>query len=225
LTHFAGVIAAAGAGRRMAAETKKVYLPLKDRPLLVWAVEPFLSCPGLLRLVVVVPQADTRKTEDLLAAHLPLERVGIVAGGTRRQDSVYRGLLALEDLDPRIVLVHDGARPFIRRELIERVAATARRCGACIPVRPALEATKLVGDSGLVISDLPRHHVMLAQTPQGFHYSALLAAFLRAEEADPEREYVDEAEIFGAHAGPVCTIPGDGQNRKITYPQDLEGRP
>lgn len=223
MTDFAVVIAAGGSSRRMAAEAKKEYLPLNNRPLLAWTVDPFLCCPGLLRLIVVIPEADKSKAERLLAGHLSLEKVRFVAGGPRRQDSVYRGLLALEELDPPIVLVHDGARPHVRRELIEHVAAMTRQYGACIPVHPALEAAKLVGDSGLVVSDLPRSAVMLAQTPQGFHFSSLLAAYRQAGETDREREYVDDAEIFGAFAGPVLTIPGDIRNRKITYPHDLPG--
>jgi 2-C-methyl-D-erythritol 4-phosphate cytidylyltransferase len=223
LTQFAGVIAAAGASRRMAAETKKEYLLLEDRPLLAWAVEPFLSCPGLLRLIVVVPEADRLRAERLLASCLPLEKISFVAGGTRRQDSVHCGLLALKELDPEIVLIHDGARPYLCRELIERVAAMTRRYGACIPVQPALEAAKLVGASGLVVSDLPRSHVMMAQTPQGFRFSPLLAAYARAGREPGGREYFDDAEIYNAFAGPVHTIAGEAGNRKITYPQDLPG--
>jgi len=220
LNPFAGVVAAAGASRRMAAKTKKEYLTLKDRPLLAWAVEPFLDCPGLLQLVVVVPEADLELARQLLAARLPLDKICFTSGGRRRQDSVYSGLLALQKLSPAIVLVHDGARPYLSRELIERVVEDTCRYGASIPVQPALEATKLVGDSNLVLGDLPRSRVMLAQTPQGFHYTTLLAAYRRAD-ARQEREYYDDAEVFSAFAGPVHTIPGEAENRKITYSADL----
>ena len=158
----------------------------------------------------------------LLSIHLPLDKICFTSGGRRRQDSVYRGLLALQQLAPPIVLIHDGARPYLSRELIERVVEDTRRYGASIPVQPALEATKLVGDSNLVLGDLPRSRVMLAQTPQGFHYTTLLAAYRRAD-GRQEREYYDDAEVFSAFAGPVHTIPGEAENRKITYPKDLYG--
>jgi 2-C-methyl-D-erythritol 4-phosphate cytidylyltransferase len=222
LNQFAGVIAAAGASRRMAAGTKKEYLTLKDRPLLAWAVEPFLRCPGLLQLVVVVPEADLELARRLLAASLSLDKIRFTSGGRRRQDSVYLGLLALQKLAPPTVLIHDGARPYLSRELIERVADDTRHFGACIPILPALEASKLVGDSGLVLGDLPRSRVMFAQTPQGFCYATLLAAYRRAD-GRQEREYYDDAEVFSAFAGPVHTIPGEAENRKITFEEDLYG--
>jgi 2-C-methyl-D-erythritol 4-phosphate cytidylyltransferase len=117
------------------------------------------------------------------------------------------------------VLIHDGARPWIDKTLVETVLEATRVWGACIPVTEASEAPKKVGASGLILEDLPRQQIRMAQTPQGFLYSRILDAHNRATE-NP-RLFFDDAEVYAAYAGPVFTVAGSRANRKITYREDL----
>ena len=117
------------------------------------------------------------------------------------------------------MLIHDGARPWIDKALIERVLEGTRKWGACIPVVDSSEAPKRIGPSGLILEDLPREHLKMAQTPQGFLYKRILEAHQRAK--DSSHLFLDDAEVYAACWSGVFTVPGDRKNKKITFKEDL----
>lgn len=219
MSAVAGVITSAGSSQRWGRGEKKEYALLGGLPVLAHAASPFLDLSADLQLALTVPPGHAQRVRALLEPHLDPTRLRIVEGGPTRQVSVLLGLEALGDLEPELVLIHDGARPWVSRELIRRVLEAARLHGACIPVLEPSEAPKLIGPSGLILSDLPRALVQLAQTPQGFRYRSILEAHRRA--AGGPRHYADDAEVYAAFCGPVHTVPGEPANRKITYPRDL----
>jgi 2-C-methyl-D-erythritol 4-phosphate cytidylyltransferase/2-C-methyl-D-erythritol 4-phosphate cytidylyltransferase/2-C-methyl-D-erythritol 2,4-cyclodiphosphate synthase len=199
---------------------KKEFRSLDGVPVLVLAVRPFLA-GAARRVALTLPAGRIPEASALLVPHVDLASLALVEGGATRQESVRRGLLALADDPPDVVLIHDGARPWLSADLLERVLAAAARHGACVPVLEAAEAVKEVeAGTAFVRRHLPRHAIMLAQTPQGFAYREILAAH---EKAHAEGlAFVDDAEVFDRFVGPVAWVPGDPANRKITFATDLE---
>jgi 2-C-methyl-D-erythritol 4-phosphate cytidylyltransferase len=221
LSVVAGVITSAGSSRRWGGSEKKEYAGLQGRPVLAHAVLPFLEIDPDMLLVLTVPPGHTEQARSLLEPHLPSASLRFVEGGPSRQASVHLGLETLRDLRPEIVLIHDGARPWVSAALIRRVLEATRLHGACIPVLEPSEAPKLVGPSGVIVADLSRRLVQFAQTPQGFIFQRILEAHRRA--SGGSRIHLDDAEVYAAFCGPVYTVPGEPANRKITYPRDLLG--
>jgi 2-C-methyl-D-erythritol 4-phosphate cytidylyltransferase len=209
------VIVAGGSGRRMggAGRAPKQYLRLRGVPILRWAVQPFLDHPGVHEVVVVLPPADAGEPPEWLRS-LP---VHVVAGGAERSDSVWNGLQALPGEDG-LVLVHDGARPFVTHELIDRVIRAAPAGGA-IPGLRATDTLKQVDAAGRVVATLDRDRVFGAQTPQGFPLGLLLRAYRTArEEGWPS---TDDATLFERLGAEVRVVEGSPENLKITRPVDL----
>ncbi len=204
----------------MGGPTKKEYRLITGMPVLAHSVLPFLSA-GFSPIVITIPAGHADEAAALLRPHLSLDAVRFVEGGATRQESVFFGLRSLEADAPRIVLIHDGARPWVSAELALRVAAAAEIHGACVPVTEATEAVKEIDQSGMVLRHLPRPAIRFAQTPQGFLFDRILAAHGKAREAGVC--CVDDGEVFEQFAGPVAWVPGDPDNRKITHEWDLEG--
>jgi 2-C-methyl-D-erythritol 4-phosphate cytidylyltransferase len=219
LSSDAVIITAAGSSKRWADQQKKEYAFLDGRPVLSRAIEPFLEITPALRIVVTLPAGDIPQARNLLQPHIETERILLVPGGRSRQESVRLGLESLREEPPPLVLIHDGARPWIEVDLIHQVLEGARRWGACIPVVAASEAPKHIGSSGLILEDLPRDQYKLAQTPQGFRYDRILEAHLKAR--DSLHLFLDDAEVFAARGWGVFTVPGSRRNRKITFKEDL----
>jgi 2-C-methyl-D-erythritol 4-phosphate cytidylyltransferase len=215
----AAIVTAAGASRRMGGQTKKEYRLIAGMPVLARSVLPFLSA-GFSPVVVTVPAGHAEEAAALLRPHLSLDDVRFVQGGETRQESVFLGLCSLEGDAPRIVLIHDGARPWVSAELALRVAGAAEISGACVPVTEVAEAVKEIGQSGMILRHLPRRTIRFAQTPQGFQFDRILDAHKKAREAGAR--CVDDGEVFELFAGPVAWVPGDPDNRKITRERDLE---
>jgi 2-C-methyl-D-erythritol 4-phosphate cytidylyltransferase len=204
----------------MGGQSKKEYRLLAGIPVLARAVLPFLAT-GCSPVVVTIPAGHADEAAALLRPHLSLDAVRFVEGGATRQESVFFGLRSLEGDAPRIVLIHDGARPWVSTELALRVAAAAEIHGACVPVTDATEAVKEIGQSGMILRHLRRQTIRFAQTPQGFLYDRILAAHRKAREAGAC--CADDGEVFEQFAGSVAWMPGDPDNRKITHEWDLEG--
>ena len=233
----AAVVTAAGASTRMGGAAKKEFRSLGGVPVLALAIRPFLSA-GFERIVVTLPAGRLGNASALLAPFLDVATLTLVEGGATRQESVRLGLRALADDPPDLVLIHDGARPWLAPALLACVAEAAERFGACVPVVEVTEAVKEVGeepgggtdgtaaapgDAQLVLRHLPRRHLRFAQTPQGFSYPRIVAAHERARAEG--LSFVDDAEVFDRFAGPVAWVPGDPSNRKITFSDDLEEAP
>ncbi|MBI9083788.1 MAG: 2-C-methyl-D-erythritol 4-phosphate cytidylyltransferase [Desulfobacterales bacterium] len=215
------IIVAAGKGLRMKRCRPKQFLPLAGRPILSSTLAAFNACPQIRRIVLVVPAADF----DFCRGHvLPdaVPRVGVclVAGGLRRQDSVYNGLSAMDDGDPdRVVLIHDGVRPFVTPSLICACIDAAREFGACVPCVSLQDTVKRIGDDDTVVRTLDRGSLRLAQTPQAFHFALIRSAHEQARRDN----YLgtDDASLVERLGSPVRMIEGSRTNVKITTAEDL----
>jgi 2-C-methyl-D-erythritol 4-phosphate cytidylyltransferase len=216
------VVVAAGSGRRMGGAVPKQFLSVAGVPLVLRALRPFLSHPEVHQVVVVLPAADLASPPEWLAPLLG-HRLTAVAGGEQRMDSVERGLAALS-AEVEIVLVHDGARPFPRPEVIDGVIAAARQGYGALAAVPVTDTLKEAGPSSEgravpVRRTVPRDGLWRAQTPQGFPRSVLTAAFRAAREQG--REATDDAALVEALGTPVVLVEDSPTNLKVTTGDDL----
>lgn len=212
------VVVAAGAGRRLGGRKEKLFLPLGGKPLLARTLLSFQRSVGVDEIVLVASPAVEKRYRREVEGRVSLSKVAaVVRGGPRRQDSVYLGLLAFSS-PPRLVLIHDGDRPFITLDLIAEVIEHALPEGAMAAV-PAKDTIKWSED-GCVNRTLDRSRVWLAQTPQGFPYPEILAAHREARKRN--REVTDDASLLEERGRKVLIIPGSYDNIKVTTPEDIE---
>jgi 2-C-methyl-D-erythritol 4-phosphate cytidylyltransferase len=210
------IIVAAGSSRRMGG-ADKLWIDLGGQPLLARTVAAVTALPNLAELVVVAgPETLARATKP--AGREFWSRVDRwVPGGATRQDSVYCGLEALGNYP--IVLVHDGARPLVRRETLERGVAAAQTHGAVLAAVPVTDTIKVVGDGERVRSTLDRAVLRAAQTPQVFAGPLLREAYARVGAA--RAGCTDDAAVVELAGIPVYTFLGDRDNIKVSTPADL----
>jgi len=210
--HVSALIAAGGRGSRFGAAQPKQFLSLGGRSILERSVDAFRNCPVIDDLVVAVPpEVAENPPASLLSGSKPIE---IVAGGTRRQDSVANAFARVVDRAD-IVVIHDAARPFVTDDTIRRTVAAAIESGAAIAAIAAHDTVKRANASRLVMATLPREEIFLAQTPQAFRTAVLKDALALTSDATDEAMLAEQA----GHA--VQIVEGDPRNVKITTPADL----
>jgi len=207
------VIVAAGRGRRFG--SAKQFAALKGRPVLDWTLDAFEAHPEVGGIVLVLP--DEKDGGPFLGRHPKIRAV--VRGGRRREDSVRRGFARVRAGAGDVVLVHDGVRPLVSREVISRVIRAARRGGAAIPVVPVEDTIKEVV-RGKVARTVDRANLYRVQTPQGFSYAVLDKALGRAGRKKPAA--TDEAALAERAGVKVRVVEGDPGNIKVTTPSDLK---
>jgi 2-C-methyl-D-erythritol 4-phosphate cytidylyltransferase len=215
----AAVVLAGGSGSRLGAGVNKVFLPVRDLPVLVRSVTTALSVPGVDRVVVVVRRDEREAVSELLAPHLGQHEVWLVDGGAERHDSEWNSLKALApEIDSGaidIVAIHDGARPLASIKLWSEVIEAARASGGAIPV---VETSDLIQKDGQPIAA----RLGAVQTPQAFWAEPLLAAHRAAFEAGART--TDTAaclEEFGSGDFRITAVASDAGNLKVTWPEDL----
>ncbi|KAA0211259.1 2-C-methyl-D-erythritol 4-phosphate cytidylyltransferase [bacterium] len=231
MSEFSLIIVAGGMGTRMQSATKKPFLEIGGRPMLEHTCRAFAGVRGIVETVIVLPPDEIARLTGAPAQSVELASVkgggelldtlralGVtrfVAGGARRQDSVHNGLAACRLGE--FVLVHDAARPFVRRDHVEAVMAQARQSGAAILALPVKDTLKRVDDAGRIVGTVDRKHLWAAQTPQAARRKDLLGAFARFGKED----VTDDAALL-ERAGIACTVvTGDAGNFKVTTPDDL----
>ncbi len=213
MRRVAAVIVAAGEGRRFGAA--KQFAVFREKLILDWSIEAFELHDGVDDIILVLP--DEKDREKYFAR---FEKISdVVRGGRRRQDSVVHGFERIRAEETRIVLVHDGVRPLVSREVISRVIEETQRSGAAVPAVP-VEDTIKEAEEGRVVRTLDRSRLFRVQTPQGFSYSVLEKA-LRFAQRDGYHAS-DEAGLVEKLGHPVALVEGDLRNIKITTPTDLK---
>ncbi|MGQ9824761.1 MAG: 2-C-methyl-D-erythritol 4-phosphate cytidylyltransferase [Desulfotomaculales bacterium] len=213
------VVLAAGRSRRMGEGVNKQLVLLAGRPVLAHSLAVLEECTAVEEYVVVVAPGEEEKIGRLAREEWGCRKLAAaVAGGETRQESVRRGLAALPP-DTRIVVVHDGARPFITVELVNRVISAAALWGAAIPAVPVKETVKKAAGS-FVAATVDREGLWLAQTPQAFFYSLLREAHLRAGKNGAAA--TDDAALLEVLGTRVRIVEGSVFNIKITTPEDLD---
>jgi 2-C-methyl-D-erythritol 4-phosphate cytidylyltransferase len=232
------IIPAAGLGTRMApmpgakdAKTKKPqpskqFTNLAGTPILLHTLRKFAAVAAVSEIWIALRENEiagfrerlSREAKDVLK-----KKVELVAGGEHRQQSVEHALNAISAAADDVVLVHDAVRPLVSQEIIQDVIAAAAKYGAAIAGLPAVDTVKQVertSEGAIVKATIPRAGVVLAQTPQGFHFNVIKKAF---DEASADGFLgTDEASLAERSGHAVAVVMGSPRNIKITTPADME---
>lgn len=220
----AAIVLAGGSGTRVGAEQNKVYLPLAGRAVVSWSLDTLAGVAGIGPVVLVARAEDRDLAGRVLDRDVEYGGVEIVAGGATRQDSELAGL---RHLAARIrsgavdtVLVHDGARPLVGRELVVAVLTAARESGGAVPGLPRHDLAT-AGPDGIGLAGPAPAGLVAVQTPQGFAAAPLLAAY--EEAARCGFVGTDTASCVERFAPGLLirAVPGEERNVKITFPHDL----
>ncbi len=198
----------------------KQFHHLAGVPILIHTIRAFIAVPAIDPIVIVVPPLWIADTRQLLAEYaLGNKTILVVGGGARRQDSVRAGLACLTDTT-EIVLVHDGARPFVRPELIQCCLEAAWQHGAAIAAVPVKDTLKKAHPDHTIALTVDRQDLWQAQTPQAARLSLLQAAY-GANDLAGDLDVTDEAALLENSGISVSLVEGAETNIKITRPDDL----
>jgi len=207
------IIVAAGTSNRMGG-IDKVFAQLGEEPLLARIVNVFQNCPSVDQIVIVLAKKSLVQGRNLAKEYSWPKVVAICRGGLRRQDSVREGLQRLADCD--WVVIHDGARPCVNADLIERGLIAAQESGAAIAAVPVKDTIKIVSRHHFVQQTPARQSLWAAQTPQVFRYNLIAEAYRQVD-----CEVTDDAALLEQLGHKVEVYMGSYQNIKITTPDDL----
>ena len=208
------IIPAAGSGERFGEE--KQFKLLSGRPLFFHTLKLFLQSDYIDEIIVAVPSANVDSTHRDVLSMSAGKPVKVVAGGTRRQDSVKNGI-DVSDSDSTLVCIHDAARPFVTEDLIQRSIAACEFADGTVVGIPSKDTVKF-SENGLVKETLDREKIWLAQTPQCFHKNKLLQALYYAETENLTG--TDESALMEAMGFSIKLVDGDSNNFKITTKDD-----
>lgn len=213
------IVPAAGKGIRMNHSLPKQFLPIGGKPILAHTLLNLNRIPDVDSIIVVVNEGRIRWCREEVVNRFGIEKVKkVIKGGSTRQQSVSNGLKSLEE-STRIVVIHDGARPFITVDILRRVVDKAKRYGAAICAIPVQDTLKKVADNTQVESTSNRNSLWLVQTPQAFLSSLLLKAYEKA--LTDGYEGTDDSAVVERLPHPVKIVEGSPLNIKVTTPQDL----
>jgi 2-C-methyl-D-erythritol 4-phosphate cytidylyltransferase len=213
----AAIIAAAGESKRMGG-IDKVFALVGGRPVLEMAIDVFQKCRMIDRIIVVVNEEKLNLCQQVVDGggwDKAQDKVtDVCIGGKRRQDSVAAGLKQTGDCD--WVVIHDGARPLVTADLIERGLEAARETGSAIAAVPVIDTIKVAGRNDIVRMTLPRRSLRAIQTPQIFRADIIKEAY-----SQPQEDVTDDATLVEKAGYKVKLYMGSYENIKITIPADI----
>ncbi len=212
------VIVAAGRGTRMNAGINKQFIDIKGKPLLYYTLKRFEESEVIDEIVLVLSESDLNYCKDNIISKYHIKKVThIVIGGSERQHSVYRGLEALKDCD--IVLIHDGARPFVSERIINQGIEYAEVYGASASGVKPKDTIKVMDDYGFSKETLDRNKLISIQTPQCFKYDIIYGCHKRIQ--NEGIDVTDDTMVVERYGHKVFIYPGDYDNIKITTSEDI----
>lgn len=213
---YNAIVLAAGQGKRMKAGFNKQLIELNEVPLIIHSLRLFEMDDACVKIILVVSESEREIMQRLLQQY-DVNKVGqVVVGGKERQDSVYAGLKALKP--GVIVLIHDGARPFVERVTIHKIVMKAEKMGGAIAAVPVKDTIKKTNESHIV-ETVERSNLWAAQTPQAFQYDLVMHAHEDAKTSG----YIgtDDASLVERIGRSVSIVESDYLNLKLTTEEDL----
>jgi len=213
MTKVGAIVVAAGASKRMGG-VNKLYANLAGKPLLAHTVDVFQECSSIDQVVIVLSEDKVKEGQQLVEEQGWSKVVEVCPGGARRQDSVREGLERLSDC--QWVVIHDGARPCLSANLIERGLEEARQSGAAIAAIPVTDTIKVVSPGSFVEETPLRQRLWSVQTPQVFRFDIIDEAYRKAQ-----GDVTDDATLVENLGYKVKVYPGSEANIKVTTPEDL----
>ena len=212
----AAVIVAAGSSQRMGMD--KLSVMLDGQPVLVRAVNAFEQSPLISETVIVTREDRLAEISELVKTY-NLEKVSaVICGGKTRTESAFAGVMALRS-EPKLIAVHDGARPFVSQGLIERCVMKASVQYAAIPVLKSTDTLRAIDQKGVLIGTYDRDAVVRVQTPQVFLADLLKGALTDAVQKG--MTFTDDAAAVERMGLALQSVEGEEENIKLTTPQDL----
>lgn len=213
------VIVAAGLGKRMKANINKQYLLLKDKPILAYTIEKFENNENIDEIIIVTKEDEKEYCKTKVIDLYGFRKVkALVTGGQERQDSVYNGLRAC-DPQTKMVLIHDGVRPFIKNEEIDSMIEETFKVSACVTGVRVKDTIKVVDSERNIIDTPKRDNLWAVHTPQSFSYKLILEAHAKYKKENWSA--TDDSMLIEKLGIKVKMIEGSYDNIKITTPEDL----
>lgn len=211
------IILSGGRGKRMGADISKQFISINDKPILYYTIKKFMENELIDEIILVLPKDEIEycKKEVLYKNKLRVDK--IVEGGDERQDSVLNGLNAIEKTD--IVLIHDGARPFVTDKIIADGIKAAKKFKAAAPGVMPKDTIKVKDINGLSKETLKREELIAVQTPQIFDYNLILECHNKVKENNIK--VTDDTMVVETFGHKVFLYDGEYTNIKITTPEDL----
>ncbi|MEG0857491.1 MAG: 2-C-methyl-D-erythritol 4-phosphate cytidylyltransferase [Terrisporobacter sp.] len=211
------IILAGGRGKRMGSEISKQYIKIKGKPILYYTLKTFIECKSIDQITLVLPEDEIEycKYEILERYSLNIDR--IIIGGKERQDSVYNALESIVNSD--IVLIHDGARPFVSNRIIEQGIEFAKIYGAAAPGVTPKDTIKIKNSESFSIETPQRDKLVAIQTPQVFKFNTILECHKKVKEGNII--VTDDTMVAELYGNKVYLYDGEYTNIKVTTPEDL----
>lgn len=217
------IIFAGGAGQRMGREIPKQFLAWNGKAILIQTLELFERCRRIDEVIVVSKGDWIGYTKELIAEAGLKKVADVIPGGETALESQYRGLQRARELHPHTediaVLIHDGVRPLVSAETIEKCLASVHTYGSAVTVCPAIETVIQTDEAGSVTGVLDRGFCRMAKAPQGFFLKDILAVHEKTM-AEGRHSYIDSASMMFDNGFSLHTVEGEPENIKITTPLD-----
>ncbi|MEG0180994.1 MAG: 2-C-methyl-D-erythritol 4-phosphate cytidylyltransferase [Peptostreptococcaceae bacterium] len=212
------IIVAAGKGSRMKSDINKQFLKLGDREVIAHTIGKFYKNKNIDEIIIVVKEDEKEFVEKKIISKFGYKNIKIAIGGNERQDSVYNGLKQVRQ-DCKIVLIHDGARPFVNEETINNCIKYTKKYDSTVVGVPVKDTIKIVDEDNNVSVTPNRSKLWSIQTPQSFKYDLILKAHERAKE---DNYYGTDDSMLMEYSGYIVkVIEGNYNNIKITTQEDL----
>lgn len=215
------IILAAGRGRRMQSAVQKQYLLLQGKPVLYYSLKTFETCSFIDEIVLVTQKEEIDYCQKEIVEKYGFRKVTkIVAGGAERYLSVYEGLKQVGDNG--CVYIHDGARPFVNEEILERIRDGVVKYQACVAAMPVKDTIKIAGEDAFAKETPNRKYVWMVQTPQAFSSSLIKNAYQKLMDQKIDAVTDDAMVLETVEGKKVKLVEGSYRNIKITTPEDLD---
>tara|TARA_Y100001970_G_scaffold290461_1_gene424272 strand:- start:965 stop:1669 length:705 start_codon:yes stop_codon:yes gene_type:complete len=217
VSNIVAIILGAGQSNRMQG-IDKILHEIKKQPVILFSLKQFLSLQKINKIIVVSNVDNRKKIQKIIEKNIKpnqIKKIQLINGGTRRQDSVKKAIDNAPDATQFVI--HDAARPFVSKDLINNVINNLQTYDAVIPTIPISDALKKI-DKNKIIQNVDRQNYVLAQTPQGFSSQIIREAFQKIKDDD----YPDCASMILENGTNIHSISGEISNKKITSREDLD---
>ena len=223
------IVLSAGQGKRMGASVQKQYIELQGKPIIYYTLSVFQKSDIIDDIILVVGKGQINYVQEEIVQKYHFTKVKtIVEGGHERYASVWKGLKAreydkyYENIQDGYVFIHDGARPFVDEEMLERAYDTVRKYKACVAGVPSKDTIKLINEEQFAVTTPERKYVWSVQTPQVFEKTLIFEAYARLMEEECVHVTDDAMVVEQMMHLPVKLFEGSYENIKITTPEDLD---
>jgi len=218
------IIPAAGKGIRFNAKEGKLFIKIKDKPLLWHTLQPFIHSKLIDEIILIFDPLNMEKQKEIVMPWFENKPFYIVQGGVERQESIYNALKFLQqnNLKPETVIVHDGARPYVTKTIIEECITKAKKLKAVITAVAVTDTIKQSDGKDKILKTIPRENLWSVQTPQAYDYEILLNAYNKAYQDNFLG--TDDAMLLERLNINVYILKGEYSNIKITTKEDLNLR-